>query len=142
MAKKKTKPPQNRKKHFGGGNKKTPKKNLKKPTGIGFLPRSEAPPKTPLALLRKIQGTYFKISALYFKIYALCFFAHALCDFSCLFSSLENRLSIRKNGFAPDTCSFLFCHFLKADRRKRGTEQVSTLQEKLFVPETPRNGTC
>ena len=70
-------------------------------------------------------------------------FSHMPCViFPVCFHLWKIGCQSEKNGFAPDTCSFLFCHFLKADRRKRGTEQVSTLQEKLFVPETPRNGTC
>ena len=64
---------QNVTKHLGARTIKIPINNVKKLTGIGFLPASEAPRKTHMAYRKKIQGTYFKISALYFKIYALCF---------------------------------------------------------------------
>ena len=90
-------------------------------------------------MCEKIQGTYFKISALYFKIYALCFFVHALCDFSCLFSSLGNRLPIRKNGFAPDTCSFLFLSFSESGQTEKGNGTGINLTGKAFCPgNTPK----
>ena len=70
-------------------------------------------------------------------------FSHMPCViFPVCFHLWEIGCQSEKTASPRTLVLSFFCHFLKADRRKRGTEQVSTLQEKLFVPETPRNGTC
>ena len=81
---------QNVTKHLGARTIKIPINNVKKLTGIGFLPASEAPRKTHMA--------YRKISALYFKIYALYFSTFQMLEKQCL--EKRQKSAVSGCGFA------------------------------------------
>ena len=89
---------QNVTKHLGARTIKIPINNVKKLTGIGFLPASKATRKNTHGLSQKIQGTYFKISALYFKIYALYFSPFQIAEKQCL--EKRQKSAVSGCGFA------------------------------------------